>query len=554
MTDPTDNQTHAAHTPPKVGGENTAISWLAAIVIIAVGIPLRWFLLDAFCLDFDESMHFQVAKEPTVAAAWNASRGYTHPPLMFVIYHLLLPLGDSEAALRMPAFLCSVSALTLAFLWLRELLGRGPALVGLTFLTFSMPMIHLASQMRSYMTLFTLVFGALFLLERFNQRRSLRDLVLAHVLLLIAIFTHYVTAWLLLSLGLLMLVRIASGTLTRREVSVWVGGQFALLGGCLAHLQHVRSFVGSSSQHELWDHWLRISAFDAEATHPVALALGHSAEYVAFLAGPWWQIFALGIVVGAVVLAAQSWREHRSRLLSLERALLVLLPFGIAMLLFHLRIYPLGPTRHSLWLIPFAAAGVGAATLPLLRASGQIGGAVLAVALAGWIWMYSWQSVDHLQTNQTPALMQETVELIRKRVPAGATILTDQSTRYVLDYYLSRGTLNHAQDLGSAYLEFQIEDYRVISIPKFHFYMYDLRSDWDTFQQALGDDATRPLWVVYFGFASEDANLGNIYRRFPPGDLKVRFSHQDNQVMQVQFRPPTSRKETASATNVRPAN
>ena len=150
--------------------------------------------------------------------------------------------------------------------------------------------------------------------------------------------------------------------------------------------------------------------------------------------------------------------------------------------------------------------------------------------------------------------MQETVELIRKRVPPDATILTDQSTRYVLDYYLARGTLNPPQDLGSSYKQFQIEDYRVISIPKFHFYMYDLRSDWDTFQQALGDDATRPLWVVYFGFDSEDANLGNIYRRFPPGDLKVRFSHQDNQVMQVQFRPPTSREETASATHVTPVN
>lgn len=554
MTDSTDNQTPATQAPTKVGDENAALTWLAALFIIALGIPFRWFLLDAFCLDFDESMHFQVAKEPTVTAAWKASRGYTHPPLMFVIYHLLLPLGDSEAALRMPAFVCSLSALALAFLWLKELLGRGPALIGLTFLTFSMPMIHLASQMRSYMTLFTLVFGALYLLERFNQRRSLRDLVVAHVLLLIAIFTHYVTAWLLLSLGLLMLVRIASGTLTRREVAVWAGGQFALLGGCLVHLQHVRSFVGSSGQHELWDHWLRISAFDAETTHPVALALGHAAEYIAFLAGSWWQVFALGIVVGAVVLATQTWREKRSRLLSLERALLVLLPFGIAMLLFHLRIYPLGPTRHSLWLIPFAAAGVSAAAVPLLRASRQIGGAVLTVALAGWIWVYSWQSVEQLHSNQTPALMQKTVQLIRKRVPPGATLLTDQSTRYVLDYYLARGTLNPPQDLGSSYKQFQIEDYRVISIPKFHFYMYDLRSDWDTFQQALGDDATRPLWVVYFGFDSEDANLGNIYRRFPPGDLKVRFSHQDNQVMQVQFRPPASRKETASATHVMPAN
>ena len=77
--------------------------WLLVATIILTGVAFRAMLLNTFDLDFDESMHFQVAREPTLAKAWEASRIHTHPPLIFLFYHMWLPLGDSEAMLRLPS-------------------------------------------------------------------------------------------------------------------------------------------------------------------------------------------------------------------------------------------------------------------------------------------------------------------------------------------------------------------------------------------------------------------------------------------------------------------
>lgn len=119
--------------------EETSVSvviWLCVLVIILVGIVIRANLLDLLFLGYDEAMHFQAARATNVADVMQASRIYTHPPLIFLFYHYWLILGDSEWLLRLPSLLFCVPALVFGFMWLKELLGPRPALVGLTFLTF----------------------------------------------------------------------------------------------------------------------------------------------------------------------------------------------------------------------------------------------------------------------------------------------------------------------------------------------------------------------------------------------------------------------------------
>jgi len=511
--------------------------WCCVFAVIAAGVLFRIQLLDAFLLDFDECMHFEVAREPTFAATLQLSRFHTHPPLIFLLHHALLPFGDSEVALRMPAMIFGIAALLFAFLWLNEILGPGPALAGLTFLTFSMPMIHLSAQMRSYMTLFTFMFAALYFQERFFRQRAIRDLFLSQGLLLLGLLTHYATAWLLLLLGILMLLRAACGMLTRRELVVWVCGQLTLLTICLSALTHLRQWDGTETENTMWDHWHQASAFSPDSTPPLRLAVMRTAEFIAFLSGPWWKVFAAAIVSGAILFGRREWIRTRSRVLAAERVFLILLPFVIAMVLLHLRIYPVGSSRHSMWLAPFVAAGLASAVAPVLRASPRLSGTITAIFLAGWVGSYAWPTVWNIQTTQTPAMMHQTVDLIRRHVPRGATILTDQSSRFVLRYYMDPEAPNHIRDIGDRYYEFQSDSYRLVSIPKFHFFMYDLRSEWETFQKTIGESATDPLWVVYLGFGTRDGNLDNILRRFPPGRLIRRHTCVDNQIMLVQFQP-----------------
>lgn len=513
--------------------------WFAVTGIILLGLLFRAQLLDAFLLDFDESMHFQAARETTLPDAWRASRIHTHPPLAFLIYHFWMKLGHSELMLRLPSLLFSISALVLGFLWLKELLGPRPALVGLAFLTFSMPMIHLGALMRSYTMLLTFMFAALYLQERFLRNHSNRALAGSGCCLALAMLTHYSSAWLMLAMGLLMTMRVISGTMPRRAVMSWAILQIILLGVCAAlYFGHVRQFVKSETQTAMWDFWLIDSAYDPVTTHPAYLALMRVVEYIKYVSGPLWTLMTGLVFFGAFLMLKKGLRDSGSRWIALERCMLVLLPMVVAMLLFHFRVYPVGHTRHSMWLIPFVVLGLSAATLPLLRRPGFGRTAFVTLAVSLWVISYAYPNVWNLKTTQTPALARETVALLKKYVPEGEIILTDDSTRNVLEYYLVGNSVIYGKPLENGYTEYLMAGYRVVTIPKFHFYMYDIRSDWQSFKHALGENATKPLWVTYFGFETPANDPSLIFRRFPPGRLIKKVSHKDNQILHAQFRPP----------------
>ncbi|QDU11259.1 glycosyltransferase family 39 protein [Gimesia aquarii] len=534
------------------GVESSYKVWLIVAGIILIGLAFRAKLLDAFFLDFDESMHFQVARQPTLSDAWHASREHTHPPLAFLVYHYWMKLGDSERMLRLPALLFSISALVLGFVWLKELLGPRPALVGLAFLTFSMPMVHLGALMRGYTLLLTFIFAALYLQERFLRTHSTVALAGSGCCLALAMLTHYSTAWLMLVLGLLVTFRVISGTLPRRAVVSWIILQFVLLGICVAmYFGHIKQFINSNAKTDLWDFWLYDSSYDPVTTHPVYLALMRTLEYIKYLSGALWMLIAGLVIFGSLVMLRKGFQDTGSKWIALERSMMVLLPLVVAMLLFHFRIYPVGHTRHSMWLIPFVVLGLAAATLPLVRRPGFGRVTVFTLVISLWIYSYAYPNVWKLQTTQTPIMARETIALLKKTVPEGATILTDGSTRNVLEYYLVGDSMTHRKALGGGYTEYQMAGYRVISIPKFHFFMYDIRADWTNFFKAFGENATKPIWVTYLGFEVPDNDTSLIFKRFPPGRLIKKISHLDNQILHVQFRDPgkkltvkSSKKET----------
>jgi hypothetical protein len=61
-------------------------------------------------------------------------------------------LGDSEMALRLPAFLASLISLPLFYAWSRELLERRPALIALGLFAISQSQIYYASELKQYST------------------------------------------------------------------------------------------------------------------------------------------------------------------------------------------------------------------------------------------------------------------------------------------------------------------------------------------------------------------------------------------------------------------
>ena len=536
-----ESQTYADRNATDIADarETSLVVWGLVAGIILVGLLFRAQLLDAFYLDFDESMHFQAAREATLQDTWIASRIHTHPPLVFLFYHLWLNFGDSEIMLRLPALIFSISALVFAFLWLREVTGVRPAVVGLVFLTFSMPMVHLGAQMRGYTLLLTFMFAALFFHERFLQRHSLAALITSAVCLGLAMLTHYTTAWLMLALGVLTLLRVISGTLPRKLVIAWAMVQVVLLGECAAlYFGHVRAFVNSDTQDAMWAFWLRDSQYTLQNTNPLMIPLLRLLEFIKFTSGAFGLLIAILIVPGVIRLGKVAYQRTGSSWISVERALLIVLPMIVAMLLFQFRIYPLGHTRHSMWLIPFVALGISAASLFLFTRRSLWRNSVLAGVMLLWVMSYAAPMVWKYETTQTPEMMERFVSLIKQTVPEGEVILTDDSTRNVLEYYLVGREVIHGKPLGGGYIEYKMGNYRVVTIPRFHFFMYQFRKDWKNYLAALEESAREPLWVVYLGYERTEAKPEHLFPLFPAGQLTKQAHYLDNQIMRIQFLSP----------------
>lgn len=530
-----------------------------ALLMILAGLPFRAALLERFYLDFDESMYFQVAQEPTLADTWEASRIHTHPPLAFVVYHYWLRVGDAEWIVRLPSVLFGIVAACLCYLWLTRVTDRRAALVGLFVLTFAMPVIHVSAQMRSYTMLFTFVFGALLFHDSYLQRERWRDLIGELICLCLALLTHYATAWIVLTLGIGGLFHAQRRGVLAKGTRAWVVQQVLLATFCVwLYLSHVRGFVGSETQSALWDEWLYDNPFGDGFVGRLNFTLLSAVKFFRFVYGPIWMLAAVATFIGAGLLAKQEVDRSGSGLAAVDRTVLTLLPLVLAAVLNVLLIYPLGPTRHSLWLMPFLVLAVAGAAKSLLDRPGRSMRIGLAIVCVGWAWIYPFRTTFQTTTTLTPQLMRETAASIRGSdkkpgwIPKGDLILTDDSTRNVLAYYLRHPKVDRGRDLGHGFREFRIEGYRIVVIPKFHFFQYSLREDWEHFTNVVGEQATQPLWLVYFGFEVEDNDPKLIARRLPPSTVLARGGHGDNRVFRVQFSAPPQTTTAEDKTESKP--
>ena len=514
-----------------------------ALLIILAGLPLRWNLASRMYLDFDEAMYFQAANEPTLAATWEASRLYTHPPLAFWMYHEWLRVGDSEWLLRLPSIVLGAVATWIAYLWLSRVTDRRAALLGVFLLTFSLPVLHVSAQMRSYTLLFVFLFGALWYDERFRETARLRFLSGQLLCLVLALLTHYATAWVIGVLGVVGFLRAWRGDLSARAARAWMVSQVLLAGACVTfYLLHVRGFVGGTTQQELWAFWMHGNRFGESLWGRFVFALFSSGRFFGSLFGFAWFPMAIAALAGGWLL----WPVRGAvGLKSFERVILVALPFIAAVILQTLKIYPFGATRHSLWLLPFVMLAICAAAQPLLRRPSMAWRGGIMLACLGWAWLYPVGFVSTYATKLTPELMRDTVTQWRSTISRDDLILTDEGTRNVLAYYLGRDGVDRGHDIAHGYREYRIDGFRVVTIPKFHFFMYSLREDWSSFARSLGHESTQPLWLVMMGFEVAGNDLKSLSQRLPPATILSRHTIADNHLLRLKFSEPKS--DTAQA-------
>lgn len=477
---------------------------LVFVAVLVAGLFVRIELIDRLGLHFDEAMHFVAAKQTNMSDVLAESRRHTHPPIAFLVFHAFRGLGDTETAVRLPSLLFFVTAFLSGFAWLRTQYDRWPALFGVALLCGSLPFAQLSVQMRGYTFLLTVVFSALLLRDRFLETRSIPALVGSTACLLIALFTHYSIALLLLVLGIATLVRLAGRDYSWRTRLAWCGSQLVLLGGCVGLLSHVSGFQNGETGRTLWLGWLRDSAFDPNVTSPVALPFLRGLEFLAFLVGgPAWMVLLAMLPLGWVHAVRSTWRETRNGWAAAERGLLLVLPWVVALTAFALRIYPIGRTRHPMWLLPFVIAAVASALVPFFRRRPVVTASVATIGLATWFVTYTLPPfTSPVRPTDSPAGMRAVAVAIREHVPVGGTLLTDQSTRYQLEFYLAGSEVSSERERSDGFVEHEMDGRRVLVAPVFYAVELDHEKHSGALRRHMDAEGTWFLWINR-GFPSD---------------------------------------------------
>lgn len=208
--------------------------WLLAILL--VGSAVRLAGLGASAVWFDEAYTAGVARLPVLDMV-RVSAMNSWPPLWYLLTAVFLQFGTNEITLRLPALLCGIGTLPLAWAVAERLgLSQTARIVGVGALAILPYQIWIAQDARAYSLLALLYLAAAwFGLER-------RWLGLAAVVGL-SLYTHFVTFYYLPPLALVLW----------RGRRNWKPLTLALAGGVLSFAPYVPAFLSQT----LFAFWLK---------------------------------------------------------------------------------------------------------------------------------------------------------------------------------------------------------------------------------------------------------------------------------------------------------
>lgn len=479
----------AAHTSRRVldFSERNAGTLLAVLVVVGAVVRLIYF--GRHWINSDEGIFWQVATGTAEEAA-RLIQGNAHPPLFYWMLGAVHAAGGGIDPMRSLSLVAGIALPAVVFLVARRWAGSAAGIFA-ALMIVNAPGVRLLSQvMRPYaMQSVALGLGTLCLFRFLDDGRR-RDLVAGGLCWTVALYLHYST-FLVLAGAVAYGGWLVATARVERKRAFELAGVFLLLSlvaGWL-YLSHVHpALQGSSTQQVAQEGWLR-SGF---AQNPVDLLLnGYRA--VGYLFGDSFAWLAVLLVPAAVWLAPDPGRRRP--------ALLTVSILAAAGALSILDQYPLGGTRHSFYLLVFAAPAAGAAIAGLLGARRLAPlGLVSLVAAASGILFHPGMSSE-LRVRRAEAL-EFGLELRAETAP-GDLILIDSKTYYLIVPLLSGVESLEGFPDTSGLKRFRAEGRRYVVFDE---WQLDVRGDRDELRDMLGllDDVTEiewdprrhPVWLV----------------------------------------------------------
>jgi hypothetical protein len=404
-------------------------NWLA-LGIIAVAFAIRLANAGSCYLNPDEAEHFGAARPASWFGAYRAALMLAHPPLFILVLHGFLVFGRAELILRLPSLVGGTAALGLLFGWLRRSVGEIAALAGLGFMAIAPIAITASTEVRQYGLLLCFICGSLYATERAFSERSTNWAMVQTLCLIGALLTNYTTIIVLGALGFYVVVRLLQGDMPRRIVLTMIVGQLVLaaLLSCL-YFGHIRqgSVFNRSGGLNYLGHYFYAPGRETMLGFlwRALFETFHYAVGLRSLALLFMLIFVAGLA------ALLTGRTKAPKL----TALLVISPFVVGFIAALFRVFPFAGSRHQTYLLPFLAAGISAAFAWLPR------GRAVPILLLGAVVAPFWviHSSPENDARVVPkSAMTAAISYLDSTVPSGSPLFTDDMTRDVLRYYLSR--------------------------------------------------------------------------------------------------------------------
>jgi uncharacterized membrane protein len=300
------------------------ITYYALAAIILLGLAVRLWGLTDYGVWFDEAYHVQLVKLPTVGAMLDAV--LSNPPSDPLYVLLLRPwtemFGYGDTAIRRLSVIFSTATLPATY-WLgRVLFDYRAGLLAALFLAVSPYAVELGQEAALYALASLTTTAALAAGWRWRVTGTRRDMVLYIVVGIVAIYSHYVVAVILVLFALLSLILSAEP----RQVTTraWLLAHIAILAAWLPWLI------------ALLAHWLNTDVPRATLHHQATLSevggalTQFSSGTAALLRGVRsleWAGLLTGVVLVALGWAAGRPAERRGlRLVLIISALVFLLP------------------------------------------------------------------------------------------------------------------------------------------------------------------------------------------------------------------------------------
>ena len=407
-----------------------------ALAIVAAGLVIRLVIASRSFLNPDEALHYWLIEQQSAFLAYKASLTNAHPPLLFLVLYFWHLLGHSELMLRLPSVFAGAAFCWFFFKWMGISFSRTASLIALILVAFSPRLIGLSAEVREYSLLLFCMAAALYYLEGAIQEKSARKMSYFNAFFYLAILTHYSAAFFVLAVGLYALARIAEAHLPRKAVATWVLGQVGAVAiyGFLYVTQVsklkavIPLWAGPYNRFFFYGEFADIFTFLRENT-PDVFQYFFGASYISPIMLSLW-------IVGVAILVMSGLLPGRGYPRSGQLALLALLPF---MAIWGAAIagrYPYTPSRHIIFLAPFAIAA-SSALLASLVGQKLWRGFLIAALLLGATNASGDAFQSYLSTeDQRRTLMSAALSYVQKSIPGKDLILVDFKSSLAIAYYL----------------------------------------------------------------------------------------------------------------------